>query len=177
MQSSSPRGSARTAPTFVRPSRSASAISAPMYTSWNRGRSSSPPARWCDTLREMQSAPTYADVVLRDGSTMRFRPPGEGDDGALLAFFAGLSDQSLYLRFHGHPSVGHNVVDPLIDPDWDERGALVGTHEDRIVAVANYVRLRDRRTAEVAFAVADELQGRGIATRLLERLAAAATEA
>src|SRR5206468_12703653 len=57
-----------------------------------------------------------------------------------------------------------------------ERGALIGTKGDRIVAVANYVRLRDARTAEVAFAVADDLQGRGIATRLLERLAALATE-
>src|SRR6476660_7963189 len=125
----------------------------------------------------MQSALTFADVVLRDGSTMRFRPPGKEDDAAMLAFFEGLSDQSLYLRFHGHPNVGHNVVDPLLDPDWDERGALVGTHEDRVVAVANYVRLRNPRTAEVAFAVADELQGRGIATRLLERLAALATDA
>src|SRR5689334_11428457 len=112
----------------------------------------------------MQSAMTYADVVLRDGTTMRFRPPGREDADALLAFCEGLSDQSLYLRFHGHPSVGASVVDPLLDPDWEERGALVGTLEDRIVAVANYVRLHDPRTAEVAFAVADELHGRGIAT-------------
>ena len=125
----------------------------------------------------MQSGLTFADVVLRDGSTMRFRPPGADDAAAVLAFFQGLSDQSLYLRFHGHPAVGANVVDPLLDPDWNERGALVGTKEGRIVAVANYVRLRDPRTAEVAFAVTDELQGRGIATRLLERLAALATAA
>ncbi len=47
----------------------------------------------------------------------------------------------------------------------------MGTKDDEIVALASYVRLRDARTAEVAFAVADSLQGRGIATRLLERLA------
>jgi acetyl coenzyme A synthetase (ADP forming)-like protein len=123
------------------------------------------------------SATAVLDVVLRDGSTMRFRPPVKEDDVALLAFFQGLSDHSLYLRFHGHPAVGRNVVDPLLDPDWSERGALVGTLEGAIVAVANYVRLRDPRTAEVAFAVADEFQGRGIATRLLERLAEIATDA
>jgi acetyl coenzyme A synthetase (ADP forming)-like protein len=123
------------------------------------------------------SATAVLDVVLRDGSTMRFRPPGKEDGAALLAFFQGLSDHSLYLRFHGHPTVGGNAVDPLLDPDWNERGALVGTLEDAIVAVANYVRLRDPRTAEVAFAVADEFQGRGIATRLLERLAEIATDA
>ena len=39
---------------------------------------------------------------------------------------------------------------------------------------ANYVRLRDPAVAESAFAVADAEQGRGIGTRLLERLAARA---
>jgi len=115
-----------------------------------------------------------ADVVLRDGSTMRLRPPRPEDAGALLGFFESLSDESLYLRFHGHPSVDARLVQPVIEPDWLERGALVGSHEDRIVAVANYVRLRDVRTAEVAFAVADDFQGRGVGTRLLEQLAAAA---
>jgi acetate---CoA ligase (ADP-forming) len=112
-----------------------------------------------------------ADVVLRDGSTMRFRPPGKEDAAALLDFFRDLSDRSLYLRFHGHPSVDEHLVAPVLEPDWSERGALVGTQDDRIVALANYVRLRDLRVAEVAFAVADGFQGRGIATRLLEQLA------
>jgi acetyl coenzyme A synthetase (ADP forming)-like protein len=123
-----------------------------------------------EALRQMP-----ADVVLRDGSTMRLRPPGRDDAGALLTFFEDLSDESLYLRFHGHPSVDARLVDPVLEPDWLERGALVGAYEDRIVAVANYVRLRDARTAEVAFAVADEFQGRGVGTRLLEQLASAAT--
>jgi acetyl coenzyme A synthetase (ADP forming)-like protein len=115
-----------------------------------------------------------ADVVLRDGSTMRFRPPGAADGEALLDFFRGLSDRNLYLRFHGHPSVDELLVDPVLEPDWVERGALVGTKDDVVVALASYVRLRDAHTAEVAFAVADEHQGRGIATRLLERLASLA---
>jgi len=118
---------------------------------------------------------TPADVVLRDGSTMRLRAPRPDDAAALLAFFDSLSDESLYLRFHGHPSVDARLVDPVLAPDWFERGALVGASESRIVAVANYVRLRDVRAAEVAFAVADDFQGRGVGTRLLEQLAAAAS--
>ena len=47
----------------------------------------------------------------------------------------------------------------------------------RPVALATYVRLHDPHRAEVAFAVADELHGRGIGTRLLERLAAHAAAA
>jgi len=120
------------------------------------------------------STQAVSDVVLRDGSTMRFRPPEAADAAALLDFFRGLSDRSLYLRFHGHPSVDERLVQPVLDPDWVERGALVGTKDDLVVALASYVRLRDARTAEVAFAVADDLQGRGIATRLLERLASLA---
>lgn len=102
---------------------------------------------------------------------MRFRPPGAADADALLDFFRGLSDRSLYLRFHGHPSVDERLVEPMLEPDWVERGALIGTKDDLVVTLASYVRLRDARTAEVAFAVADDLQGRGIATRSLERLA------
>ncbi|MDX6411821.1 MAG: hypothetical protein QOE91_1337, partial [Gaiellaceae bacterium] len=115
-----------------------------------------------------------SDVVLRDGSTMRFRPPQARDSVALLEFFRNLSDRSLYLRFHGHPAIDELLVDPVLEPDWIERGALVGLEGDRIVSLASYMRLRDAASAEVAFAVADELQGRGIATRMLERLGALA---
>ena len=129
---------------------------------------------WMNTVLTGSQLPQVADVVLRDGSTMRFEAPRADDRDRLLAFFRQLSDRSVYLRFHGHPAIGAQMAEPILDPDWRERGTLVGTKEDRVVAVANYVRLRDVRTAEVAFAVADELQGRGIATRLLEQLAALA---
>ncbi|MDX6513533.1 MAG: hypothetical protein QOE36_3037, partial [Gaiellaceae bacterium] len=120
---------------------------------------------------EAVSASPVADVVLRDGTTMRLRPPASGDAAAVLDFLNGLSDESLYNRFHGHPALDARLVTPMLDPDWDGHGTLVGTQEERVVALAGYVRLRNPRTAEVAFAVADELQGRGLGTRLLERLA------
>jgi acetyl coenzyme A synthetase (ADP forming)-like protein len=117
----------------------------------------------------------HADVILRDGRTLRLRPPAQSDADALLAFFRGLSERSRYLRFHGFPVLDAHLVQSLLEPDWRERGALLGTLVDdegeRVVAVANYVRLRDPRLAESAFAVADEHQGRGIGTRLLEQLA------
>ena len=118
------------------------------------------------------------DVILRDGSTLRLHPPGVADRQALVRFFEGLSERSLYLRFHGRPTVDERLVEPVLDPDWVDRGALAGSvtevGADRIVALANYVRLRDPRSAEVAFTVADDYQGRGIGTRLLEQLAARA---
>ncbi|HXF99102.1 MAG TPA: GNAT family N-acetyltransferase [Gaiellaceae bacterium] len=117
-----------------------------------------------------------ADVVLRDGTTLRLRPPTREDAEALRRFFRSLSPRSLYLRFHGFPRLDARLVQPLLEPDWEERGALLGELEGEVVAVGNYVRLRDRARAEAAFTVADAYQGRGIGTRLLEQLAAKAAE-
>ena len=116
-------------------------------------------------------------MILRDGGTLRLRPPATDDAEALLAFYAGLSDRSRYLRFHGARRVGRDLVDPVLDPDWAETGALVGTLDDRIVALASYARLRNPEVAELGFAVTDEEQGRGIGTRLVEQLAARASAA
>jgi acetate---CoA ligase (ADP-forming) len=120
-------------------------------------------------------ADVVADVILRDGGTLRLRPPRSDDTDALVGFFDALSERSLYLRFHGAPTVTASLVEPYLEPDWIERGALVGTlaggDGQRMVALANYVRLRDPAAAEVAFTVADDQQGRGIGTRMLEQLA------
>jgi acetyl coenzyme A synthetase (ADP forming)-like protein len=115
------------------------------------------------------------DVILRDGSTMRLRPPLDEDVPALVSFFADLSVRSRFLRFHGLALAGDRFVRTLIDPDWAEKGALIGVMGDpgdeRVVAIGNYVRLRNPHSAEAAFAVADDYQRKGIGTRLLEQLA------
>ena len=124
----------------------------------------------------MSLATDAVDVILRDGGTLRLRPPTAADADALLDFFQALSRESLHMRFHGLPSLRPQLVESLLEPDWVERGALLGTlagdnGDERVVAVANYVRLRDPSVAEAAFAVADADQRRGIGTRLLEQLA------
>jgi acetate---CoA ligase (ADP-forming) len=123
-----------------------------------------------------------ADVVLKDGGTLRLRPPRATEAGAVLAFFEGLSEESRFLRFHGHGRIGPALVVPLLDPDWSERGALAGwlagaEGDERVVAVGSYTRIGHGDTAEMAFAVEDSEQGRGIGTRLLEQLAGRARDA
>ena len=129
----------------------------------------------------MEDVIDAVDVILRGGETLRLRAPRREDADELVEFFRTLSSRSLYLRFHGFPSLGPQLVEQVLDPDWSERGALLGTFaengHERIVAVGSYVRLRDPTVAEAAFAVADAYQRRGIGTRLVEQLAglAAAT--
>jgi acetate---CoA ligase (ADP-forming) len=131
-------------------------------------------------LLNPKTAPAV-DVILRDGSTLRLRAPGRSDTDALVAFFTRLSQHSLYLRFHGIRHVDAALVEHVVEPNWVDSGALIGFLADpdggeRIVALAEYARLRDPQVAEVAFTIAEELQGRGAATRLLEQLAARAGE-
>jgi acetate---CoA ligase (ADP-forming) len=124
--------------------------------------------------------PDVVDVILRDGATLRLRPPTRDDADALLEFFRVLSPQSLYLRFHGVPRLRPQLVERLLEPDWAERGALLGTlaenGRESVVAVAEYARLRDPSLAEAAFAVADAHQRRGVGTRLVEQLAERAAQ-
>jgi acetyl coenzyme A synthetase (ADP forming)-like protein len=132
-----------------------------------------------DQAQQRTSLAEPLDVILRDGGTLRLHPPAQSDADAVLDFLGGLSERSLYLRFHGAPKVRPQLVEPFLDPDWVDRGALIGTLADkagteRVVALASYARLRDPAAAEVAFVVGDAHQGRGIGTRLLEQLAARA---
>ena len=113
-----------------------------------------------------------SDVVLRDGSTLRLRPVRPEDESLLLQFFQSLSPESLYFRFMAVPRIDEHRVKALTNVDYENEFALVGESHRGIVALAGFYRApsaRDR--AEVAFAIADELQGRGIGTRMLERLA------
>ncbi len=113
------------------------------------------------------------DVLLRDGSTLRLQTPMPVDFDDIKAFYDGLSEESRYLRFHG---LGRTDTVARADADATgvDRLVLIGRHDARVVAVAGYDGLLEPGVAEVAFAVADDDQGRGIGMRMLEQLAAIA---
>ncbi len=117
-----------------------------------------------------------ADVVLRDGSTMHIRPIRPDDADALQRFHVRQSPESTYFRFFAPLArLSDRDLARLTRVDHDERVALVLVSGGEIVAVGRYDRL-DAARAEVAFNVADALQGHGLGSVLLEHLAAAARE-
>jgi acetate---CoA ligase (ADP-forming) len=114
------------------------------------------------------------DAVLADGGTVHIRPITPEDAPDLVSFHAGLSRETIYLRFFGvHPKLSADEVERFTRVDHDTRMALVATLRGQIIGVARYDRREEgAEEAEVAFVVADEHQGRGIGTLLLEHLAA-----
>jgi acetyl coenzyme A synthetase (ADP forming)-like protein len=115
------------------------------------------------------------DVTLRDGSTVRVRPIRDEDREGILAFYRGLSLESLAFRFFSGGTDLEWLSSSAVDVDYVGRYGLVALRgpEARIVGHGSYVRMQGA-SAEVAFAVADELQGQGLGTILLAHLAEAA---
>ena len=117
------------------------------------------------------------DVPLRDGSTVRVRPVRADDRDELRAFFERLSDDSRAFRFFSGAVNLDRMAEWAVDVDYATRYGLVATsgEEGRIVGHGSYVG-GERGRAEVAFAIADEVQGQGLGTILLAHLAEAAAE-
>lgn len=124
--------------------------------------------------------PVRTDAVLRDGSTVSIRPLSSHDEPALLAFLRGLSDDSRAFRYFAGTADGVLIETAYLETHADplRRFNVVATTGDpeRIVGHAVCARV-DTDRAEVAFAVADEYQGRGLGTILLGYLAEVAGRA
>jgi acetate---CoA ligase (ADP-forming) len=119
-----------------------------------------------------------ATVVLRDGSTLTVRPIRADDERALSRFYANLSLESRVFRFFAAVANADASVRRMVDVDYSSRYGIValGGPESAIVGHAMYVAI-DTSKAELALAVADAYQGRGLGTILLGQLAEAASDA
>ncbi|MFC9896346.1 GNAT family N-acetyltransferase [Nocardia sp. NPDC127579] len=121
----------------------------------------------------------FADVLAADGGVVRLRPVVPDDADRMQQFHAALSDRTRYLRYFGpYPRISPKDLYRTTHVDYHDRVGLVVELGEAIIGVGRY-ELLDRsgpRSAEVAFVVADEHQGRGLGSILLEHLAGAAAE-
>ena len=99
----------------------------------------------------------------------------------MTAFFHRLSPESRQHRFFSFAEPSVEFVQSLCDSSNPRQKLTMvvtraTTGEETIVAAGSYF-ARDEKSAEVAMAVEDQLQGRGIGAHLLERLALLAARA
>ncbi|MEU9269391.1 GNAT family N-acetyltransferase [Streptomyces sp. NPDC048251] len=126
-----------------------------------------------------------ADVVLRDGGTARIRPITVDDAERLVSFYEQVSDESKYYRFFApYPRLSDKDVHRFTHHDFVDRVGLAATVGGEFIATVRYDRIgadgmaasAPADEAEVAFLVQDAHQGRGVASALLEHIAAVARE-
>jgi acyl-CoA synthetase (NDP forming)/GNAT superfamily N-acetyltransferase len=117
----------------------------------------------------MTPAPVYA--LLTDGSTVQIRTAEPGDYEAVKTMHEAMSPDNIYLRFfNASPLSAGREGQRLCREPGDGYAALLAVSGEQIVGCASYESLRDGKAAEVAFAVADGMHRKGIATLLLEHL-------
>ena len=119
--------------------------------------------------------------ALRDRRTVVVRALRPEDRAGLLAAVSRTSDQSLYRRFFAFKrGFTDQEVDFYVNVDFVSHVALVAVLEEDgrpvIVGGARYIVVRPGQ-AEVAFAVDDAHQGKGIGAALMRHLVALARQA
>ena len=118
-----------------------------------------------------------AEGILRDGTSIHIRAMRADDKQRLLDHFSRLGAQSIYFRFfRAKKRLTDEELVQFTELDFVRNAALVATlgqgENERLIGVGRYSAVNPEGTrAEVAFAVADEYQGRGGGTLLLEHLA------
>jgi GNAT superfamily N-acetyltransferase len=118
---------------------------------------------------ELGEAPRPPTLAGADGDVV-VRELGPGEEHVLDVVFAGLSDQSRYLRFHSPvPRLVPAVRRALAAVDGRRHVALVALAGREPIGIARCIDLGSGR-AELAIEVVDAWHGRGVGTRLLHAL-------
>jgi RimJ/RimL family protein N-acetyltransferase len=117
----------------------------------------------------------------RRGAALCVRPLRADDRQREVAFLAGLSERSRYMRlFTPLKFLPRHLLDQLMDIDYRQRMAFVATTQqggvEQFVGVARYCETDEPGTAELGISVTDAWQRTGIGSLLLQQLVAYARE-
>jgi RimJ/RimL family protein N-acetyltransferase len=114
---------------------------------------------------------------LRDRTRVHLRPIQPEDEALLHEAVSAMSERTVYFRFFSPiKRMSDALAHRLAVVDYNDRFAIVATThrpngKERIVGVARYDRARGTDVAELAVAVIDEFQRRGLGGQLLAELA------
>lgn len=121
-----------------------------------------------------------APWVMKNGQTVTIRPLRPEDEGSMVEFHKGLSDESIYFRFFNalklSQRISHDRLAQICFTDYDREIALVPvlrdpeTGNDEILGVARLTKIPGTNTAEFGLLISDHWQGQGLGSELLERL-------
>jgi RimJ/RimL family protein N-acetyltransferase len=123
------------------------------------------------------------DVVrLADGERVVIRPVLPQDRELMVAFFHGLTAEARCSRFmHPVSEPASELLRQFTHVDHANHVALVAEifadGREIVIGEARYVRGADPSSAEVSVSVAEPWQGKGLATRMLAKLACRAAAA
>jgi RimJ/RimL family protein N-acetyltransferase len=116
-------------------------------------------------------------IELKDRTRVHLRPIVPEDEPLLHEAVASMSERTVYFRFFSPiKRMSDALAHRLAVVDYNDRFAVVATTtrpagKERIVGVARYDRAPQTDVAEVAVAVIDEFQRRGLGSVLLAELA------
>ncbi len=120
-------------------------------------------------------------VTLKDETEVFVRPICPDDEPMMKEMFYSFSERTRYLRFHGPmKALPHNRLQVFCNVDYSEEMALISIvgepGEEEVVAVGRYLHDAADNSAEVAFTVRDDWQGKGLGTCLFDHLVAIGRE-
>jgi acyl-CoA synthetase (NDP forming)/RimJ/RimL family protein N-acetyltransferase len=136
------------------------------------GRHSTPEAG-----EQADGAPAARYALLADGSTVEIRHATAADADDVREMHAQMSPDNAYFRFFSFsPQAPDREARRICRPAGPDHAALLARLNDKLVGVASYEPVGRPGVAEIAFAVSDEMHGRGVATLLLEHLVSLARQ-
>jgi ribosomal protein S18 acetylase RimI-like enzyme len=121
-------------------------------------------------------------LELTDGTKLLVRPIVPEDEPLLHEAVAAMSERTVYFRFFSPlKRMPDALAHRLAVVDYNDRFALVATTDkpgarERILGVARYDRVVGTAVAEIAVAVVDEFQRRGLGSALMAILGKVAAD-
>lgn len=121
------------------------------------------------------AAASYA--LLSDGSTVEISPARPQDVDDIRQMHQQMSPGNAYFRFFSFSQQApEREAQRLARPEGPDHAALLARLDGELIGVASYEPTERPGVAEIAFAVSDEMHGRGVATLLLEHLVSLARQ-